>query len=135
MRPQGEVALAAARPAPMFVPPVTLLLLLCLCAPALSTEPLIARIDSLWTNDQRDAAVSMLEEELPRARADNDSVMVSNLLVIKGSFNIFLGDLLVAEAVLLEGVALARAVAMAQRRIRFKGWRRRWRPPNRGIFF
>ena len=109
MRPRGNVARAAARPASVFVPLVTLLLLFYLCAPALCTEPLIAHIDSLWTNDQRDAAMSKLEEELPRARADNDSVMVSNLLVIQGSFNIFLGDLPIAEAVLLEGVAMARA--------------------------
>ncbi|RKZ16690.1 hypothetical protein DRQ53_05595 [bacterium] len=109
MTPRGKGARAADCPASVFVPPVTLLLLLCLCAPALCTEPLIARIDSLWTNDQRDAAVSMLEVELPRARVANDSVMVSNLLVIKGSFNVFLGNLPIAEAVLLEGLAMARA--------------------------
>lgn len=54
-------------------------------------------------------ARSLLEAELPGARAAEDSVLISNLLVMKGAFNIFLGDAPLAESVLVEGVAMARA--------------------------
>ncbi len=86
-----------------------LFLVILLDVPAFGAEPLVAHIDSLWTSGQRDAAMSLLEDELLLARAANDSSLISNLLVTKGAFNNFMGNGRAAETVLLEAVAMARA--------------------------
>jgi len=78
-------------------------------APALEIPPIAARVDSLWDARERQAAASLLETELPLARAADDSALVSNLLVMKGAFANFHGNSREAETVLREGLALARA--------------------------
>jgi len=78
---------------------------------ALSREfpPVAAQVDSLWRARERQAAVSLLETELPLARAANDTALVSNLLVMKGAFANFRGESKEAEMALLEGITLARS--------------------------
>jgi len=78
-------------------------------APALEIPPKAARVDSLWDARERQAAASLLEAELPLARAADDSALVSNLLVMKGAFANFHGNSREAETALREGLALARA--------------------------
>ncbi len=92
-------------------PLLLLTLFLCILGsnPAYSSPPIVAHLDSLWSSGQRDAAISLLEAELPRARAANDSALISNLLVAKGAFNNFMGNGPAAEAASREGVAIARA--------------------------
>ncbi|MDX2474365.1 MAG: CHAT domain-containing protein [Candidatus Krumholzibacteria bacterium] len=92
---------------PIFLPVLTLCLLW--ATTAQSADPIVAHIDSLWTSDQREAAITLLEAELPLARAANDSALISTLLVSKGAYNNFLGNVPLAEAALREGVAMARA--------------------------
>jgi tetratricopeptide (TPR) repeat protein len=107
-RPRQNIWPDANKP---LVAPLTLavFLVLFMCRPGFGNPATIAHIDSLWTSGQRDLARTLLDEELPGARAEADSVFLSNLLVMKGAYNIFFGNPKLAESVLLEGVAMARA--------------------------
>lgn len=87
----------------------TILLLTANPAPALEIPPIAAHVDSLWRARERQAAASLLEAELPLARAADDSALVSNLLVMKGAFANFHGKSREAETALREGLTLARA--------------------------
>ena len=100
---------ANARVASLSILTATIFLLTAITAFPREFPPVAAQVDSLWRARERQAAVSLLETELPRARAANDSTLVSNLLVIKGAFANFRGKSKEAETALQEGITLARA--------------------------
>ncbi len=78
------------------------------------SRPEIARIDSLWTAGEREAAVALMAELLAASRREGDSTAVSELLLRRGVHAVAAGAALAAEPELRRALDMAAAAGDSQ---------------------